>query len=468
MSAADHLAAHLERHLARRRRTPITTDVEVGEIRSHLRSRYSFGRPLSTEQVIDDVGRMLWRWSEHATNPAHFGLFRPNIDFCSVAADALAAAYDPNLATYDFSPAAQEIEHHVLELLAGAFGLPEAERFCNFTSGGQEANHTAVAVALTHQFPGIAESGLRTLRAQPVFYLSQEGHHSFEKVAHSTGLGRRAVRWIPAGDDLRIDLAALENQIHTDRAAGLLPFLVVGTAGTTSAGVIDPLPELAALARSERLYFHVDAAWGGAVALSAELRPLLQGIENADSITCDAHKWFSVATGTGMFFCRHSASVQRTFGVDSAYVPTAKRAGTDNPLATTMQWSRRFTGLKLFMAFAHLGIEGVAARIERQTELGNQLRNRLAEHGFRILNPTPLPVVCFTHPSIEAGRVSTARIVRTITERQIAWISKTLLRGRDEALRTCISNFDTNEVDLQRLLTGLVETVEGQTEWQAC
>ena len=165
MNTAHHLAAHLERHLERRRETPITTTVEVSEVREHLQSSYPFETPLPIAEIIDDLGEMLWNWSEHATNPAHFGLFRPNIDFCSIAADALAAAYDPNLATYDFSPAAQEIERHVLDLLADSFGLSKADRWANFTSGGQEANHTAVAVALTHFFPGLADLGLRSLTA---------------------------------------------------------------------------------------------------------------------------------------------------------------------------------------------------------------------------------------------------------------------------------------------------------------
>jgi len=459
MSTARYLAAHLERHCERLREAPITTDVSAGEIRAHLASNYSFETPLGAQEVIEDVGEMLWQWSEHATNPRHFGLFRPCVDWESIAADALVAAYDPNLATYDFSPAAQEIESHVLNLLADRFGLPASQRWANYTSGGQEANHTAVSVALTHTYPEIGSRGLRHIESQPVFYLSQEGHHSFEKVAHNTGLGRNSIRWIPATRDLQIDVDALEMQIRRDRSSGLHPFLVIGTAGTTNAGVIDPLPELASVARRHRLWLHVDAAWGGAVVLSEELRTLMDGIDQADSITCDAHKWLSVATGAGMFFCRHPEAVRASFGIDSEYVPQPRRPGTENPLSTSMQWSRRLIGLKLFMVLARQGVAGVAGRIERQTELGELLRELLRERGFKLLNSTRLPVVCFTHSAIENGEIDPATIVRRLADSQTAWISKTVLRAQIPALRACISNFRTGEDDLLELVDGLVASI---------
>lgn len=191
------------------------------------------------------------------------------------------------------------------------------------------------------------------------------------------------------------------------------------------------------------LWFHVDGAWGGAAALSSRLRPILAGIERADSITCDAHKWLSVPVGAGMFFCRHREAVEATFGTETAYVPDRVDDGRIYHFVTSMQWSRRFMGLKLFMMLAEHGIDGIAARIDRQTETGEYLRDQLARAGFRILNATPLPVVCFTHPSIEAGEISTEGVVTELRRKQQAWISKTLLRGKTPPLRACIANFAT-------------------------
>lgn len=216
--------------------------------------------------------------------------------------------------------------------------------FANFTSGGQEANHTAVAVALTEKFPALARNGLRDLDGQPTFYLSAEAHHSFDKVAHVTGLGRDAMRVVPVRDDLTLDTRALRARLESDRQTGFLPFLLVATAGTTGAGVVDPLEEAGVAAREFDLWYHVDAAWGGAAALSARLRHHLSGIERADSVTLDAHKWLSVPVGAGMFFTRHRTPVDRTFSTSATYVPDPVRDGSIYPMYTTMQWSRRCMG----------------------------------------------------------------------------------------------------------------------------
>lgn len=440
---------------------PVTCRVEAAEVRRWLDERYRFDEARPASEVFEDVSQALFEWTEHARNPMHFGLFRPNVDLVAVAADALVALYDPNLATWSFSPSANEMERHVLRAIARGFGEGFVAGASHFTSGGQEANHTGVAVALTHRFPGMGADGLRSLTGQPVFYLSHEGHHSLEKVAHSTGLGRNALRQIPAGADLRMDLDALEAQIARDRAAGHLPFLVVGTAGTTNAGVIDPLDRLADVAAANDLWFHVDAAWGGAASVSDRLRPHLAGIERADSITCDAHKWLSVPVGAGMFFCRHAAPVDATFGVHAAYAPP-EGEGIVIPFTSSMQWSRRFIGLKLFMTLATHGRAGIARRIDHQAEMGVYLKRRLVEAGWTILNDTPLPVACFTRPEIARDRERTQALVRRITDPGDAWISSTLLSGDVPAVRACVTNFDTGTAELDRLV-GLLERARAST-----
>jgi aromatic-L-amino-acid/L-tryptophan decarboxylase len=369
-------------------------------------------------------------------------------------ADALAAVHDPNLATWDFAPAANEIERHVLRELASRFGLPADEGLHHFTSGGQEANHTAVIVALTRQFPGFARDGLRSLPGQPVFYLSAEGHNSFDKVAHATGLGRSALRWVAVDASLRLDLADLDRQIAEDRLAGRLPFLIVGTAGTTGAGVVDPLPGLADAAARHRLWFHVDAAWGGAAVLSERLRPELAGIEQADSVTCDAHKWLSVTAGAGMVFVRHRAPVEEAFGVRTAYVPEQARDGRVYPFVTSLQWSRRFIGLKLFLVLAAHGWEGLARRIDHQVRVAEHLRSRLRERGYAVLNDTPLPLVCFTHPRLRDAAAHDA-VARRLKADQSAWISRTLLAGRTPALRACVTSYETRIEDMDALVRAL-------------
>jgi glutamate/tyrosine decarboxylase-like PLP-dependent enzyme len=445
--------AHAAMARARTRRGDVLgVNVSPEEIRRHL-ARYDFARPVPIDSLVEDVDAMLTRWTEHATHPLHLGLFRPAPDPLCVVADALAAQHDPNLATWDFAPAANEIERFTLAALAARFGLP-AGGLHHFTSGGQEANHTAVIAALTRAFPAISEGGVRALPGQPVFYLSADGHHSFDKVAHATGLGRAALRRVATDGALRMDVADLRRLIVADRRSGAVPFLVVATAGTTGAGAIDPLPELAELARAEDVWLHVDAAWGGAAVLSGRLRGTLAGIEHADSITCDAHKWLSVTAGAGMIFVRHRAPVERAFGVETAYVPPQAADGRVAPFITSLQWSRRFIGLKVFMVLAAQGWDGLARRIDHQTDVADHLRRVLRANGFEVVNDTPLPLVCFTHPRL-SGVAAYDDVARQLKLAQSAWLSRVLLGGRTPALRACVTSYETQPADIDELVRAL-------------
>ena len=232
-----HSIAKLESDIAG---GPIVPAVTPQEIRNYLAARYDFAKPLALDDVGADVERMLRRWQVHVTHPRYFGLFNPSVTPASVVGDTLAAMYNPQLATWRTSPAANEIERHSLAWLTGKLGFP-AESAASFTSGGAEANLSAVVVALTRAFPGYGERGLRGLSASPTIYLTGEAHHSFSKIAHMTGLGREAIRSVATDANLKMDLADLARRVAEDRRRGLAPFLVVGTAGTTGAGVIDPL-----------------------------------------------------------------------------------------------------------------------------------------------------------------------------------------------------------------------------------
>jgi glutamate/tyrosine decarboxylase-like PLP-dependent enzyme len=424
---------------------PIVSNVTAAEIRAYLGSRFDFKQAIPLEEVVADVEQMLRQWQVQVTHPRYFGLYNPSVTLASVVADTLVAMYNSQLANWRTSPAANEMERHTLAWLAGKFGLP-ADSIATFTSGGSEANLTAVVVALTKAFPKYGEHGLRHLDGDPTIYLTEETHHGFNKIAHMAGLGRRNLRMVAADTDLKMNLGELAKRVTEDRDNGLLPFMVIGTAGTTAAGIIDPLAEIARLCKAQSLWFHADAAYGGTAAVSPSLRRHLDGIEAADSITCDAHKWLSVPMGCGMFFCRHRESVAQAFRSDVTYMP-AKPASEDafstfNPLTHSAQWSRRFIGLKLFMALAQYGERGYAEMLEHQVRMGNVLREALAATGWRIVNSTPLPVVLFTRDGLVPSE-----LVDKLRERQIAWMSDAEVGGV-QAVRACITSFKTTEKDI--------------------
>ena len=438
----DQLRSAVQKHQAEIASGPIVPTVTPQEIRSYLGAHYDFTKPQTLDDICADVERMLSLWQVQVTHPRYFGLFNPSVTLASIVADTLVAMYNPQLATWRTSPAANEIERHTLSWLAGKFGFP-ANAAASFTSGGAEANLSAVIVALTRAFPAYGEHGLQKLSASPTVYLTAESHHSFNKIAHMTGLGRSAMRSVTTDGQLRMDLGDLTRRVAEDRRSGLTPFMVVGTAGTTGAGVIDPLPDLAGFCRSEGLWFHVDAAWGGAAVISPALRGHLAGIDAADSITCDAHKWFSVPMGAGMFFCRHPEAVDEAFRAETSYMPARTLGPVRDPYTTSVQWSRRFIGLKLFLALAQKGESGYIEMIEHQARLGDLLRDSLRRAGWRIVNSTPLPLVCFTREGLV-----TAKFLAALYQRQIAWMSEVRLGGGAPVLRACITSFRTTEADI--------------------
>jgi len=248
-----------------------------------------------------------------------------------------------------------------------------------------------------------------------------------------------------------MDPGALREQVAEDRRQGLAPFLVVGTAGTTNAGMIDPLRTLGEVAAREGVWYHVDAAWGGAAALSGKLRRLLDGIGLGDSITFDAHKWLSAPMGAGIYITQDPDILARTFSTPTAYMPRdASGLAITDPHLHSMQWSRRFIGLKVFLSLLVAGWDGYAAAIERMTAIGDRLRKGLAADRWEIVNRTPLPVICFADP----GLPDPEPIVQTIVRSGEAWISTTNLHGRPVA-RACITNYRTSEEDVDALVAAV-------------
>lgn len=437
---------------------PVKPEVTPDEIRDYLSSHFDFSRPKSLESVFEDVKEMMRKWSLHVTDQGYFGLFDPEVRLSSIVADALVALYNPQLASWNHAPAANEIERFVLDFMMKQFGLDPQTGIAHFTSGGAEANLTAVITALTYKFPEYGEKGLSGIPEKPVMYISEETHHSFIKIAHMTGLGRNSIRVIPTDKSLKMDISSLYKQILSDLEGGLTPFLVVGTAGTTSSGTIDPLMELSKITSGYNLWFHVDAAWGGPGVFVPRLKKFFSGIEKADSITCDAHKWLSVPMGAGMFFSQHKSAAASAFRVTADYMP-GKVEDTVDPYHTSMQWSRRFIGLKLFMSLSELGTTGIRDAIERQTFLGEKLKNLLKESGWEIVNSSPLPVVCFTHPAIKNNQLGIDDILNSIYKDGKFWISKTSIYNTGHVMRACITNYRSTEKDVRLLVEKLNQII---------
>src|SRR5208283_5136460 len=217
----------------------------------------------------------------HTHHPRYFGLFNPSPTFPAQCADRIAAYFNPQLATFTTSPVPVSIEAHVARALAERAGLPSGSSG-HFTTGGAEANLTAAVCALTRLDTSFADRGARAFTGPPAVYVSREAHAAWLKIAHITGIGRSAIRFVNTDGCGRMDPETLADTIAVDQAEGRIPVLVVATAGTTGGGMIDPLRDCSVIARAAGAWFHVDAAWGGAVLVSERWRHLMSGLEEAD------------------------------------------------------------------------------------------------------------------------------------------------------------------------------------------
>jgi glutamate/tyrosine decarboxylase-like PLP-dependent enzyme len=452
------LVEAIESYISTIRSLPVSAEPTPESVRS-LVAQVDFARPMSPEDAVRFAANGLSSTQVHTPHPRYFGLFNPTPTTMGIAADAIVAAFNPQLAVWKHNPFATEVERYLMRAFASKFGYDPATTDGVTASGGSEANHTALLASLTYAFPELEREGLRGLRAQPVFYVSAESHHSFHKAARLCGLGSAAVREIPVNRELRMEPAELEAAIRNDRSDGFVPFLVVGTAGTTNAGAVDPLPRIADIAARENLWFHADAAWGGAAALVSELRPLLAGIDRADSITLDAHKWLSVPMGAGILLTRHPEILGRTFHISAAYVPPKVDGTGFDAYEHSLHWSRRFIGLKIFLSLAVAGWDGYAATLRQMTEVGKQLRRDLEAADWEIVNSTALPICCFQDRRSPAGRSAhyLEGVAREVVASGRAWISTTRLRGTIPVLRACITSYRTDADDLRILVSALNE-----------
>ncbi len=458
LEAWDFLTRQLEIYYADTASIPVSPRLNQEEIKNYV--RHSFAVPAVYKDAIEHVVNGMRQFTVHTPHPNYFGLFNPRANFAGILADTITAVFNPQMAAWSHAPFAAEVENRMILEFGKKFGYDESGIDGVFTTGGAEANLTALLCALNHHLPGFADNGLHSIAKKPVIYVSAESHHSLMKAAGITGLGLNAVRQIRVNDQLQMDAAALEEQIKKDIDNDLLPVMIVATIGTTGAGAIDPLREIAAIASVHNTWLHADAAYGGAIVLTDHFKNLAEDIHLADSITFDAHKWMSVPMSTSMFITKHPEILSKTFRVTTDYMPKeAIDLQITDPFTHSIQWSRRFAGLKVYLSLLIFGWEGYKQVIEHQVEIGNYLRTELEHSGWIIYNQTALPVICFGRKEFVSDAGAALRISKKIVESGRAWVSSYAINGTN-ALRACITNYATQKNNIRELVDLLNETVQ--------
>jgi aromatic-L-amino-acid decarboxylase len=423
--------------------------------------RAALGLTIPDEPMSDDaIAAQLQTLLDLSTRPGNGGFLAYISGGGTVPgaiADLLASGLNANAGGWSASQGAAEVETHLVSWLAGLFGLPDGAGGM-IVQGGALANLTALKLARDHAWSGVRTQGVAA--GPPLaFYTSSEAHFTIDRAADVLGLGEAAVRKVPVDTDLRMRVDELERLIAADVARGITPAGVVATAGTTGTGALDPLVEIAAIAARYGAWFHVDAAYGGALAVSDTLRPLLAGIELADSITFDAHKWLYAPLTTAFIIVRDSKVLASSFSAHAAYVAHESgvvERGDDLGMAG-LQLSRNFSALRVWVALLAHGRNAFARRIEHDVDLTNWLARRIEENPeFELACAPSLSICCFRYrPEGVTDEEYLDRLnMRLMTEIQVdgtVFPSNASVHGRT-TLRTCIVTYRTEARHLERLL----------------
>jgi aromatic-L-amino-acid/L-tryptophan decarboxylase len=459
-SEAHRLVDWITRYLADGERLPVLAQVRPGDVRGALpASPPAQPEPLGT--FLADVERVVLPGMTHWNHPSFFAYFANSATAPGILGEMLSAAFNANAMLWKTSPAATELELVVLDWLRQMLGLPEG-----LFGVIQDTASTSTLVALAaarEAVPGL-EARRRGLvgQARLRMYASEHAHSSVEKAGIVLGIGQEGFRSIPVDDAFRMDPAALARAIAEDRAAGLTPFAVTATAGTTSTTSLDPIPAIADVCERERLWLHVDAAYGGAAAVVPELRHVLAGAERADSIVMNPHKWLFVPVDLSVLYTRRPEVVKRSFSLVPEYLRTAEEEIAPNLMDYGVSLGRRFRALKLWMVIRAFGTEGIAARIREHVRLAQLFRSWIeADPRFEVAAPSPLSVVCFrvrSSGSPEADRLNEA-VMDAVNASGGAYLSHTKLRGR-VTLRLAIGNIRTEERHVRRAYELLAESVD--------
>jgi glutamate/tyrosine decarboxylase-like PLP-dependent enzyme len=413
------------------------------------------GRP--ADEVLDAARDHVLTHPFGNSHPRFFAFINATADPLGAVADYLASAMNSNCWGGDH--AAIHVEDRVVRWIAEILGLPASSGGI-LTSGGSMANLTALAAARRALSPAVRENGFAGTPPL-VVYASEEAHSCVDKAVDLLGIGTKQLRTIPTDERFRIRVDRLHEAIAADRAGGLRPAIVVGNAGSVNTGAIDPLDELADTCAREDLWFHVDGAYGAMACVSPALRPLFAGLERADSVAADPHKWLYVPYEAGAVLVRESRTLADAFRRPAAYLVH----DSDSPLIGPVlfnergpELSRGFKALKVWMGLKRHGRKGYAAAVEHDVAMARLLAAHVRTHeDFELLAEPGLSVVNFRYRprKRDLEDEDLDRLNRRIANRLVAnggfFFAPSIVRGRT-SLRVAIVNFRTQEDDLHALL----------------
>ena len=402
-------------------------------------------------EVLGDAAALLDE-SIAQPRPRYFAFVGSSGLEIGVIGDALAACFDVNLAAW--AAAATQAEEQAIRWVAEFLGYPAEAG--SFTSGGTVSNLTALAAAREHAVPGARADGLA---GRPLaIYCSDEAHYSVMRAAELLGIGSKLVRGLACDADRRVRPELVEAAIERDRADGIVPVAVVATAGTTLTGAVDPIDTLADVCERRGVWLHVDGAYGLPAAATARARSRFAGLDRADSLSLDAHKWLYLPKACGVVLVRRRESLSRAFAHHEAYMPHER--GPENAVDITLEYSRPFRALKLWLAFRVHGAAAFRAAIERNLHHAELLQATIVAHPDlqAALAHPQLSTVPFRHAPAGCADLNAhnAALAAAMQQDGRVWVAPATIDG-DVYLRPCFVNFRTTDADVEALVEVALE-----------
>ncbi len=433
---------------------PVFSQVKPGDIKKQLPAAPPTS-PEKMETILADFNRIILPGITHWNHPGFLAYFANSASAPGILAEMLATALNVNGMLWRTSPSATELEEVVTDWLRQMLGLP-AEFHGVIIDTASVSTLVALTAAREAVHKQVREQGLsgRTDLPRLRLYCSEHGHSSIEKAAIILGIGQEGVHKISSDAEFRMNAKALAAAIEEDKKNGWLPFAVVATVGTTSTTSIDPIPAIADICQKEKIWLHVDGAYGGAAAIMPEMRNVLDGCDRADSFVTNPHKWLFTPMDCSVLFTRHVGTLKQAFSLVPEYLKT-----TDGEVNNYMDWGvqlgRRFRALKLWFIIRSFGVDGLASRLREHCRLAQEFASWVdAEKDFERLAPVPFSVVCFRyHPSGISDETKleqfNSQIIEQVNATGEAFLSHTKLNGRF-TIRIAIGNLSTAEKHIAR------------------
>jgi aromatic-L-amino-acid decarboxylase len=439
--AVDWIADYLENT----REYPVLPRIQPGELTDRL-PQNGPEKGESIDTILRDFRELIIPATTHWNHPRFLAYFANSASGPGILGEMLCAALNSNHMLWKTGPAAAEVEQVSLSWLRQWLGLPE-EFFGNIHDTASTATMHAILAAREAVAPEIRTSGKFP---ELVLYTSEHANLSVDRAALAAGLGLNHIRHIPIDRDFRMQPTLLMGAIESDLAAGKRPFCIVPTLGTTSSASVDPLPEIADIARRWGLWLHVDAAYAGPAAILEEYRHILACAEQADSLVLNPHKWLFTPMDLSILYTRHPEIFRRALSLEQtpAYIQTAGNDRAVNFADYTVSLGRRFRALKLWFVLRYYGREGIAQILRTHIAIAQDIARQICNHpNFELAAPPMFSLVCFRFRGSEDDN---RQLLEKINATGQAFLSGTVLKGRF-VLRIAIGNIGTTKEDIQEV-----------------